>query len=173
MPASTLDVTISAENANDAQAIERLHERSFGPGRFALTAYRLREHVTHDLSLSFTARLETLLVASVRMLPVCVGDTKAFMLGPLAVEPPFRGRGIARGLIERSLAAAKAKGHRLVVLIGNEPIYGRFNFKTVPRGQVTMLGPVDPARILFHELVEGAFDNVSGAIAPDWDAVKA
>ena len=47
MAATTLDVTISAETAGDAQAIERLHERSFGPGRFALTAYRLREHVTH------------------------------------------------------------------------------------------------------------------------------
>ena len=65
-----------AETANDAQAIERLHERTFGPGRFVLSAYRLREHVDHLLDLSFTARIGTLLVGSVRQLPICVGDTR-------------------------------------------------------------------------------------------------
>jgi predicted N-acetyltransferase YhbS len=165
-----LDVTILAETAGDASAIERLHQRTFGPGRFALTAYRLREHVMHRLDLSFTARLGTLLVGSVRMLPICIGDTKALMLGPLTVEPPFRSRGIARLLIERALAEAKTQGHRLVVLIGDEPYYSRVGFKSIPRGQVTMPGPVDPARILVHELAPGAFDGVTGAIGPDWTA---
>ena len=71
---SELSLTILPETANDAQAIERLHERTFGPGRFVLSAYRLREHVDHLLDLSFTARIGTLLVGSVRQLPVCVGD---------------------------------------------------------------------------------------------------
>jgi predicted N-acetyltransferase YhbS len=163
-----LDVTILPETAGDALAIERLHQRTFGPGRFALTAYRLREHVSHRLDLSFTARLGTLLVGSVRMLPISIGDTKALMLGPLTVEPPFRSRGIARMLIERSVEEAKAKGHRLVVLIGDEPYYSRVGFKGTPRGRLTMPGPVDPARILVRELADGAFDNVAGAIGPDW-----
>ena len=60
---SDLSLTILAETAGDAQAIERLHERTFGPGRFVLSAYRLREHVDHLLDLSFTARIGTLLVA--------------------------------------------------------------------------------------------------------------
>jgi predicted N-acetyltransferase YhbS len=33
-----------------------------------------------------------------------------------------------------------------------------------------MPGPVDPARLLVCELVDGAFDNVSGPIRPDWEA---
>ena len=89
---SDLSLTILAETANDAHAIERLHERTFGPGRFVLSAYRLREHVDHLLDLSFTAHIGTLLVGSVRQLPICVGDTKALLLGPLTVEPPFRSR---------------------------------------------------------------------------------
>ena len=93
---SDLSLTILAETAGDAQAIERLHERTFGPGRFVLSAYRLREHVDHLLDLSFTARIGTLLVGSVRQLPICVGDTPALLLGPLTVEPPFRGRGVGR-----------------------------------------------------------------------------
>jgi len=167
---SEVSPTIAAETLNDAQPIERLHERTFGPGRFTLTAQRLREHIGHRLDLSFTARIGTLLVGSVRQLPVCIGDTPALMLGPLTVEPPFRSHGIGRALMERALGEAKAKGIRLVVLVGDEAYYARVGFKRVPKGRATMPGPVDYARLLVAELVDGAFEGVSGPIRPDWDA---
>jgi predicted N-acetyltransferase YhbS len=106
---SDLSLTILAETTNDAQAIERLHERTFGPGRFVLSAYRLREHVDHVLDLSFTARIGTLLVGSVRQLPVCIGDTRALLLGPLTVEPPFRSRGVGRALLDRALRTPRRR----------------------------------------------------------------
>lgn len=155
---SDLSLTIRPETAGEAQAIERLHERTFGPGRYALSAYRLREHVDHLLDLSFTARIGTLMVGSVRQLPICIGDTPALLLGPLTVEPPFRDRGI---------------GHRLVVLVGDEAYYSRAGFRRIPKGQVTMPGPVDPARLLVCELAEGAFDGVGGAVRPDWRFARA
>jgi len=167
-----LSLTILTETANDAQAIERLHERTFGPGRFVLSAYRIREHVDHLLDLSFTARIGTLLVGSVRQLPVVIGDTKALLLGPLTVEPPFRGRGVGRALLERALRDARAKGHRLVFLVGDETYYRRVGFEAVPQGRATMPGPVDYNRLLVAELADGAFDGVSGAIRPDWDVAK-
>jgi predicted N-acetyltransferase YhbS len=166
---SDLSLTVLTETANDAQAIERLHERTFGPGRFALSAYRIREHVDHLLDLSFTARIGTLLVGSVRQLPVVIGDTKALLLGPLTVEPPFRSRGVGRALLERALRDAKAKGHRLVFLVGDETYYRRVGFKVVPQGRAIMPGPVDYDRLLVAELADGAFDGVAGAIRPDWD----
>src|SRR5712675_936582 len=167
-----LSLTILAETANDAQAIERLHERTFGPGRFVLSAYRLREHVDHLLDLSFTARIGTLMVGSVRQLPICIGDTSALMLGPLTVEPPFRSRGVGRKLLERALDDAKKKGHRLVVLVGDEPYYSRVGFKRVPKGLAIMPGPVDHDRILVAELAPGAFEGVSGTIRPDWSFAR-
>lgn len=169
---SDLSLTILAETPADAQAIERLHERTFGPGRFVLSAYRLREHVDHRLDLSFTARIGTLLVGSVRQLPICVGDAPALLLGPLTVEPPFRDRGIGRALLDRALADANAKGIRLVVLVGDEPYYSRVGFKAIPKGRVDMPGPVDRARLLVHELVPGAFDGVSGMVRPDWSFAR-
>lgn len=169
---SDLSLTILPEKPNDADAIERLHERTFGPGRFVLSAYRLREHVDHLLDLSFTAWIGTLLVGSVRQLPVCIGDTPALMLGPLTVEPPFRSRGVGRALMDRALADAKKAGHRLVILVGDEPYYGRVGFKAVPKGRAIMPGPVDYSRLLVAELAEGAFDGVSGAIRPDWSKAK-
>jgi predicted N-acetyltransferase YhbS len=169
---SDLSLTVLSESAGDAQAIERLHERTFGPGRFVLSAYRLREHVDHLLDLSFTARIGTLLVGSVRQLPILVGDTSALMLGPLTVEPPFRSRGVGRALLDRALAEAKAKGHRLVLLVGDEAYYSRVGFKMIPKGRVKMPGPVDYTRLLVAELVDGAFSEVSGAIRPDWRFAK-
>jgi predicted N-acetyltransferase YhbS len=165
-----LSLTILPETEQDAVPIERLHERTFGPGRYAKSAYRLRERIAHRLELSFTARVGTLLVGSVRLSPIRVGKTKALLLGPLTVEPPFRERGIGYALIERALAEAKARGHQLVVLVGEEPYYGKSGFKRMPRGGAIMPGPVDPARLLVCELTEGAFEGVSGPIQPDWTA---
>ncbi|MGO8912866.1 MAG: GNAT family N-acetyltransferase [Bradyrhizobium sp.] len=167
-----LSLTILAETANDTQAIERLHDRTFGPGRYVLSAYRLREHVDHLLDLSFTAWIGTLLVGSVRQLPIVIGETKALLLGPLTVEPPFRGRGVGRALLERALRDAKAKGHRLVVLVGDEAYYSRAGFKAVPKGRAIMPGPVDYSRLLVAELADGAFEGVSGAIRPDWSMAR-
>ncbi len=162
-----VSLTILPETTADAPAIERLHERTFGPGRYAKTAYRLREQVAHRLELSFTARTGTLLIGSVWLSPIRIGQTKALLLGPLTVEPAFRERGVGQALIERALKEAGAKGHRLVILVGDEPYYGKCGFKPIPPGRAIMPGPVDPARLLVAELSAGAFDGVSGAIRPD------
>lgn len=166
-----LSLTILPETADDAIAIERLHERTFGPGRFSRTAFRIREKIPHRLDLSFTARIGTLLVGSVQLTPIRIGETAALLLGPLTVEPPFRDRGIGQALIARALDAARAQGHRLVVLVGNEPYYARAGFQRVAKGQMTMPGPVDPDRLLVAELAEGASAGVAGRIRPDWDSV--
>jgi predicted N-acetyltransferase YhbS len=167
---SELSLTITPETADDAPAIERLHERTFGPGRYARSAYRIREGRGHLHELSFTARIGTLLVGSLRLTPIRVGETPALLLGPLTVEPPFRSRGIGSALIARALHDAKAKGHKLVLLVGDEPFYGKIGFKRIAKGQVKMPGPVDPARLLVIELTPGAFDGVSGMIRPEWNA---
>jgi predicted N-acetyltransferase YhbS len=164
-----LALSITQETADDAVAIERLHERTFGPGRFTRTAFRLRERRGHERELSFTARVGTLLVGSVQVTPVRIGDVKALLLGPLTVEPPFRARGVGKALIERALTEAKAKGHSLVMLVGDEPYYGKHGFRKVKKGQVRLPGPVDAERLLVAELSPGAFDRVSGVMQTDWD----
>ena len=162
-----ISTSIQPEAPDDGVAIERLHERTFGPGRYAKTAYRLREQVEHLRELSFTARIGTLLIGSVWLSPIRIGEAKALLLGPVTIEPAFRDRGVGQALIERALKEAKDKGHRLVVLVGDETYYEKCGFKRIPRGRAIMPGPVDPARLLLAELVEGAFDGVSGQIRPD------
>jgi predicted N-acetyltransferase YhbS len=164
-----ISLTILPETEDDGPAIERLHERTFGPGRYAKSAYRLREQAVHSRALSFTARIGTLLVGSVRLSPVRIGETKALLLGPLTVEPPFRERGVGQALIGHALEAARAQGHRLVLLVGDEPYYGKAGFKPIPPGRAIMPGPVDPARLLVAELADGAFDGVAGPVRGEWE----
>ena len=160
-----LSLQIRTEQPLDSESIERLHERAFGPGRFARTASRLREGASHLLDLSFTAMVGTLLVGSVRMTPVKAGEEPALMLGPLTVEPAFESRGIGAALMKRSLDAAKAKGHTLVLLVGDEPYYSRFGFKRIPPQQLQLPGPVNPARFLALELEDGALARAKGLVS--------
>lgn len=159
-----LAVQIRHELPGDADAILHLHERAFGPGRFARTAFRLREGVPERLDLSFAASVGTLLVGSVRMSPILAGREPALALGPLAVEPAFEGRGIGASLVARALEEARGTDCGLVLLVGDEPYYARFGFGPVPKGRLQMPGPVDPARLLAAELASGALDRAAGRV---------
>ncbi len=157
-----LVITFFPMTAADEAQIEKLDERAFGPGRYARTAFRLRESVPADLSLSFVARVGTLLVGANRMTGILVGETPALLLGPLTVEPAFRSQGVGEKLMSHSLDAARAAGHGLVLLVGDHDYYSRVGFERVPRGKITMPGPVDPDRILSCELRPGAFEAAHG-----------
>ncbi len=163
-----LSLNIQPETPEDDPAIEKLSERTFGPGRFARSAYRLREGVEHRRELSYTARIGTLLVGSVRLTPITIGGAKALLLGPLTVEPPFRSRGVGRALMEASMTAAKKGGTKLILLVGDEPYYARMGFAKVAHGRVKLPGPVDPDRVLIAELAPGAFEGVEGAVRRDY-----
>jgi len=102
-----------------------------------------------------------------RFTPITIGGANgALLLGPLAVDPDFAGQGFGKRLIAEAIAAAKATGMKLVVLVGDEPYYGRFGFSPIPPGQIVLPGPVDPHRLLAAELQAGVLPAYNGLIAP-------
>ncbi|AHB48428.1 GCN5 family acetyltransferase [Hyphomicrobium nitrativorans NL23] len=152
----------------DVPHISALHDRVFGPGRFARTAYRVREGLSDgDASRYCRCAMDgDRLIAALRMSEIAIGGTSgALLLGPLVVAPEYGGRGYGHGLIREAIAAARADGLKLIVLIGDEPYYGRLGFRPVPPGTMTFPGPVDPNRILALELQDGALAQYSGAIS--------
>ena len=161
---TALPLVIRHESPDDAVAIERLHGRAFGPGRFARTAYRLREGAADRIDLGVTAWVGSFLVGSVRMGPVRAGPAAFVMLGPLAVDPSFEGRGIGGTLTRAAIEAARQAGEGLVILVGDAPYYSRFGFSPVPPARLTLPGPVDPARLLWLELADGFREPVSGPV---------
>ncbi len=155
---------IRPEEAKDAGDIEALVAASFGPGRYAKSAWRLREGVAAEPGLGFVAVEDGVLKGSVRFWPIAVGEAPALLLGPLAVRSQERGRGIGIALMTRGIEEARARGHRAIVLVGDEPYYGRVGFRPLARGAVKFPGPVDAARILALPLADGALDLLTGEI---------
>ena len=156
---------IRRERLEDGAAVEALVAKVFGPGRFAKSAYRLREGVDPLAELSFIAIENGRLRGSVRFWPICVGVEPALLLGPLAVESDQRGRGIGIALMQAGLEQARALGHRSIILVGDPPYYARVGFAPLPAGCVKFPGPVDSGRILGLALAEGALDLLRGAVS--------
>ena len=158
------DWEIRQERAEDGASIAALNEAGFGPGRYAKTAYRLREGVHAVAELGFVAVENGTLRGSVRFWPVKVGDADVLLLGPLAVDSAQRGRGIGISLMQAGIAAARAKGWRVILLVGDEPYYARAGFAKLPPGRVQFPGPVDSSRLLGLALAEGTLENLDGLI---------
>lgn len=157
-----LDVLyLPEEPAHDAE-IEAINAEAFGPGRFTKAAYKIREGGPHDRALSFVATKSEAIVASVRLTPVAVGGGRALLLGPLAVRPAHKNLGIGRKLVAIALKAAADRGHEAVILVGDEPYYGPLGFQVIPKGQVAMPRPVDPRRLLVHEIEPGSVASLRG-----------
>ena len=162
MPAT---VAIRRARPEDIAGISELHAHVFGPGRFARSAYRVREGKGHLSRFCLVAEIGSELLASLRMTEITIGGTKgAALLGPIVVEPERRGMGLGTKLVSEGIEAARAAGTALVVLVGDMPYYGRFGFSSVKPGQITMPGPVDPARLLALELVPGALATAIGQV---------
>lgn len=166
-------MNITHERPADAGAIEALLDAAFGPKRHAKTVYRLRAGVDPVQDLSFVAvATDTfgaeILVGTIRYWPVAIGGsggaTPALLLGPIAVAPDHRGLGVGGALIRHSLGRAAALGHRIVLLVGDAPYYGRFGFGREKMAGLTLPGPVELDRFLGLELTPGALDGVSGLV---------
>ena len=156
---------IRSERPADAAQVEALITLGFGAGRFAKTAYRLREGVKPETRLCFVAEENKKLVGAVRFWPILVGGQKSLLLGPLAVQPELRGRGIGIALMQKGIEEARKLGFNTIILVGDESYYGRVGFAQLKPGQVKFPGPVDPSRILGFALQPGALEKLEGAIA--------
>ncbi|MES0880773.1 GNAT family N-acetyltransferase [Roseibium sp. SCP14] len=146
---------IRLEDASDDIVIDDLQAEAFGPGRFARTAFRIRENVPHRTDLSFVGLAGSRIAGSIRLTPILIGETEALLLGPLTVSPDFKNRGLGKALLRTAMDAAASAGDRTVLLVGDAPYYSPFGFQQVPFGQITLPGPVDPARLLISLLNDG------------------
>lgn len=160
-------IAFDGTHPQDHAAIEHLLDLSFGSGRKSKTSYQLREGNAAVPGLSLVVRDPGVGIAgTISFWPLTVGlkQTPALLLGPLAVHPDRQGLGLGLGLMREGLRRARAMGHRLVLLVGDEPYYSKVGFRKLPEGTITMPGPVDPARFLYLELVPHALEGVSGML---------
>lgn len=157
---------IRSERASDVIAREALLDACFGANRSSRTCQRLRDGRAPAEGLALSAVRQGKLVGTVRLWHVSAGGVPALVLGPLAVDPMCRKLGVGRALMNHALAAAKARGHGAVILLGDAPYYARFGFSAQKAGGLSLPGPFERDRLLGLELREGVLDGVSGMIVP-------
>ena len=155
---------IRSERASDVGAREALLDACFGASRQLRTCQRLRDGRAPAEGLAFSAVHRGKLVGTVRLWHVSIGGKPALVLGPLAVDPSCRKLGIGAALMNRALAAAKARGHGAVILLGDAPYYARFGFSALKAASLSLPGPFERERLLGLELREGALNGASGMI---------
>ena len=155
---------IRAERASDVIAREALLDACFGENRHTRTCQRLRDGRAPAEGLAFSAVAGGQLVGTVRVWHVSAGGIPALVLGPLAVGDAYRKLGVGAALMDHALAAASARGHRAVLLLGDAPYYARFGFSAEKTGQLALPGTFERERLLARELVEGALDGAWGMI---------
>ncbi|MDJ0512683.1 MAG: N-acetyltransferase [Methyloceanibacter sp.] len=156
---------ILPETCSDILALNALSAAAFGPGRFARSAYRVREGIDPVAKLSLTAWHDGRVAGGVRFTAVRVGDRDGgLLLGPLVVDPALVGQGCGKALLEEGLSRCRDAGFGFVLLVGDVPYYSRFGFKPSAHGAITLPGPVDPGRLLCVELCEGALEGAAGQV---------
>ena len=157
--------TIRLEKSSDAAAREALLDAAYGPVRFEKPSERLRSGRAPARGLSFVAVENGHVIGTVRLWEVSAGPAcPALLLGPLAVDPARRRRGIGSALVRHALRAAAKGGHRAVLLAGDPAYYSRFGFSAEPTSTLWLPGLADKTRLLGRELTVGALDGVRGAI---------
>jgi predicted N-acetyltransferase YhbS len=168
-------VTVRQERPGEAAVREALLDLAYGPARFTKTSERLREGRAPELAL--VAREGGRIVGTVRLWsvkfplpnpPPQAGEGKgggALLLGPLAVDPGCRSRGIGSTLVQQALRQAARRGHRAVLLVGDAPFYARFGFSSEKTGALSLPGPYERHRLLGLELQPGALDGARGLIS--------
>jgi predicted N-acetyltransferase YhbS len=156
------------QRPQDAVSVEVMLDDAFGPGRFARTAYRLREMSGTLDHLSLVAESADKLVGAIGFAPIRIGRGKALLLGPLVVSPKAQGQGAGLALLEKGLSSAIEEAVDMILLIGDAPYYGRVGFEHIERGRVRMPGPVDPNRLLGLEVKSSALATVEGKVRPGW-----
>ena len=164
-PVASVPYVRPATSEDDA-FIEDLQATAFGPGRFARTAFRIRERFPIDKSLSLVAEVEGTPCGSVWMTPISIGGINGYMLGPRATHPNFRKLGAGKLLAREVTRRALARGEgQFVMLVGDRDYYCPLGWEPTTPGNIQFPGPVDPTRVLLFAEDKTLAATLSGPIA--------
>lgn len=166
-PSNLTNSNIRQEEARDLAGIELLYRKSFGAVAPSSPVSYLRDASPMLEELSLIAEDKGEIVGTLRFWPVVIGPvTNALLLGPVAVAPGWHTRGLGAQLINLGLGRARDAGHRIVILVGDGPYYGRFGFSRQVTQGLQLANHVEQERFLGLELVPGAMQGVNGEVRP-------
>jgi predicted N-acetyltransferase YhbS len=157
--------SLIAEKPEHREAIERVLDRAFGPGRYAKTSERVRERgAIPEPALTRVAVNEAGDAVGVCRIWRVEAGAPVYFLGPLAVDPGEQSAGLGLALVRDAIAACRASGGNGVIAVGAERFFRPLGFSIIPKDRLTLPGPVDSSRLLWLELRPGGLDKVHGEV---------
>jgi predicted N-acetyltransferase YhbS len=162
---------IDFENTGDVLARERLLDRAMGLERRKKSSEALRRGRLPAEGLALVARDRGgHVIGTVRLWNIEAGvdsntvPVEALLLGPLAIDPAYEGRGIGSDLMRAAILEAKKRGHGAMLLVGDAAYYERFGFFADKARHLVMPGPFARNRFLGLELKEGWLSEAAGLL---------
>ena len=167
--------TIRAERAGDEGGVRRVNEAAFGrPGEAALVdALRTAGAVIASL----VAEDEEVIVGHILFSPATLAADGAAApvaaLGPMAVLPERQGQSIGGALVRAGLAACRAAGYDLCIVLGHAAYYPRFGFRPSAPFGIRWERDVPAEVFMVAELAPGALAGRRGIVRyrPEFDGV--
>jgi len=156
---------IRVEIPIDAPGIDALLRRVFDGEDEAELVRALREDGLLTLGLVATDD-EGQVVGYVAFSPVTVnGEERQWIgLAPLAVDPAFRGQGIAKQLVYEGLDSLNEFGYGAVVTLGSAEMYSRLGFQPAARYGLHCRWPETATTFQVHPLADDALNGVQGSV---------
>ncbi len=152
---------IREEKETDNKKIFLIEENVLGPGRYARPSFRLRENLIHNIKYSKVYYKGNKIIGSIRYFNCKIKDQNGLMLGPLIVDQSFKGKGIGRELMTRSISEVNSKSINFIILIGELNYYEQFGFEM--NNNIYFAINVRKEKILFKKLLE-KINMISGEI---------
>ena len=157
---------VRPERPEDYADVRRVLEAAFPTPAEAQLVERVRAAATDRVA--WVAERAGSVIGQVLLTPVTIGSgdraARGMGLGPVSVDPAHQRRGVGGALIEAGLAACRARGDRLVVVLGHPSYYPRFGFEPAwPHGLYYGTPGENPA-FMVRGLVDGALEGLAGEV---------
>jgi putative acetyltransferase len=156
---------IRTEVEADVPIIRSIHEIAYPSPAEADLVDRLRE--SGRLAISLVAEVQKQVIGHVALSPVTLDPEVAKIcgasIGPVAVLPDHRGKGIAGNLIQRSVTLCREAGFNFLVVLGDPEYYRCFGFRPAsPQGLGNEFGAAETFMAI--ELNFGALSSCKSTV---------
>jgi predicted N-acetyltransferase YhbS len=140
-------------NNDDNEKIINLLHKSFGPGRFARSVYRLREKSNRETNFSYIYEKNKNILSSISYYKTILNkNINGLLLGPLAVDPEHRGKGYGVELVKCSISIIReTMDYEFILVVGNYDYYEKFGFQKIDQ-TIDFYGPVNSNNVLILDV---------------------
>ncbi len=152
------------ELPSDRAVIFEINRLAFGRDGEAKLVDLLRDSTPPAQFISIVVEENNAPIAHALYSPISIAGVPAIALAPVAVHPAHQRTGAGTAAIQAGLAACRAAGQGIVVVVGHPEYYPRFGFEPARAKGLEAPFPVSDDAFLVLALRPGALERVGGLV---------